>query len=192
MLRKKMFYWQREVVQSIKCRVANNCGTHGLVKKYLFLNEGFRFLRINLLQLKVGLFPPSSFQCDIKLINQFIYNPFYSSLPGMPIIVEGAVYWMCAYIIWLEHISASTAGCFISRLCARLLLCRAASELTRSFQHTDVTESPSTDRSHSLVTWAIKQLSKPVSVPLPTLFLSLGPALIIYSFCKQSSSVTGR
>ena len=28
-----LFYWQREVVQSIKCRGANNCGTHGFVYK---------------------------------------------------------------------------------------------------------------------------------------------------------------
>ena len=46
-----LFYWQREVVQS--CRGANNCGTLGFVNNFLFLNE---FLRIHLLQLKVGLF----------------------------------------------------------------------------------------------------------------------------------------
>ena len=55
-----LFYWQREVVQSIKCRGANNF---------------------------------SSFQCEIRLIHQMVifYNPSYSSLPGLPIIVEGAV-----------------------------------------------------------------------------------------------------
>ena len=26
-----LFYWQRDIVQSIKCRGANNCGTHVFV-----------------------------------------------------------------------------------------------------------------------------------------------------------------
>ena len=49
-----LFYWQREVVQSIKCRGANSCGTRGFVKKEFFPNEVFHFLRINVFQLKVG------------------------------------------------------------------------------------------------------------------------------------------
>ena len=36
----------------------------------IILNEGFHFLRINLLQLKVGFF--SLFQCEIKIIHQTI------------------------------------------------------------------------------------------------------------------------
>ena len=46
----------------------NNCDTHGFVKKYVFLNEGFHFLRINVLQLKVGFF--SLFQCEMKPIHK--------------------------------------------------------------------------------------------------------------------------
>ena len=46
-----LFYWQREVVQSITFRGANNCGTHGFVKKNFF-----HFLKINVLELKVGFF----------------------------------------------------------------------------------------------------------------------------------------
>ena len=34
---KTPFYWQREVVQSIKCRGANIYGTHGFVKSNFFL-----------------------------------------------------------------------------------------------------------------------------------------------------------
>ena len=68
---------------------ANNCGTHGFVKNNTFFNEGLNFFRINLLQIKVGLF--SLFQCEIKLIRQTVhfYNPFNSSLARVPIIVEG-------------------------------------------------------------------------------------------------------
>ena len=47
MLREKtvLFYWQRKVVQSIKSRGANNCGTHGFVKKKKFFKKinNFRF-----------------------------------------------------------------------------------------------------------------------------------------------------
>ena len=38
-----LFYWQREVVQSIKCRGANNCCTHGFVKNNYFLMRDFIF-----------------------------------------------------------------------------------------------------------------------------------------------------
>ena len=37
------FYWQREVVQSIKCRSANNCSTHVFVKNNYFLMRDFSF-----------------------------------------------------------------------------------------------------------------------------------------------------
>ena len=51
-----LFYWQREVVQIIKCRGANNCGTHGFgEKKKKILIERFHFLRIHLLYLKIFL-----------------------------------------------------------------------------------------------------------------------------------------
>ena len=46
---------QREVVQSIKCRGANNCGTCGFITNNYFLMR-FYFFRINVLQLKVGFF----------------------------------------------------------------------------------------------------------------------------------------
>ena len=32
-----LIYWQREVLQSIKCRGANNCGAHSFVKNNYFL-----------------------------------------------------------------------------------------------------------------------------------------------------------
>ena len=51
----------------IKCRAANNAGcTLGFIKKRLFLNEGFNFIRINLFQLQVRFF--SLFQCEVKLV----------------------------------------------------------------------------------------------------------------------------
>ena len=44
-----------------------------LLKK--ILNEGFNFLRINLLQLKVGFF--SLFQSEIKRIHQTLFSHLY-------------------------------------------------------------------------------------------------------------------
>ena len=39
-----LFYWQREIVQSIKC---HNCGTHGFVKNnYLYFNLKTMFKKI--------------------------------------------------------------------------------------------------------------------------------------------------
>ena len=37
------FFLQREVVQSIKCRGANNCGIHGFVKNACFFMKDFIF-----------------------------------------------------------------------------------------------------------------------------------------------------
>ena len=28
-----LFYWQREIIQSIKCKGANNCGTRGFLMR---------------------------------------------------------------------------------------------------------------------------------------------------------------
>ena len=38
-----LFYWQREVLSSIKCRGANNCGRCGIVKSNYFLMRDFIF-----------------------------------------------------------------------------------------------------------------------------------------------------
>ena len=37
----------------------------------------------------------SLFHCEIMFIRQFFYNPFYSALPGVPIIVEGCCMYTC-------------------------------------------------------------------------------------------------
>ena len=71
---KNLVYYQREVVQIIKCRGDDNCGKHGFVKKYF--NEGLNFLRINLLQLEIGFV--SLFQCEIKLTKQFFFFLIFS------------------------------------------------------------------------------------------------------------------
>ena len=38
-----LLYWQREVVQSIECRGANNCGTHCFGKNNYFLMRDLIF-----------------------------------------------------------------------------------------------------------------------------------------------------
>ena len=57
------------------------------------------FSENKLLQFKVGCF---YFQCEIKLIHKWLifYNHIYSSLPRVPIIVEGAV----GFIKKIHHI----------------------------------------------------------------------------------------
>ena len=36
-----LFYWEREVVPSIKCRGGNNCGTHCFVKNNYVVMRDF-------------------------------------------------------------------------------------------------------------------------------------------------------
>ena len=60
-----------KVVQSIKCRGANNFAAHSFVKlNNYFLIRDFIFSRINLVQLNIECLKKC--QCEIKLIHQMV------------------------------------------------------------------------------------------------------------------------
>ena len=72
---------------------ANNCGTHAFVKNNYFLMRNYIFSEL-ILQLKVVTYVTYFFSVILSKFTKWLlfYNPIYSSLLGVPIIiVEGAV-----------------------------------------------------------------------------------------------------